>query len=110
MLQFLVMKPKEVSIKVIRISFYPDIAAEYLTEGAKVGSCPILKEGDEFIYKGDVTMPEGFCPWAWNDINHVVTALSNGASYTPWNKRENETIVCCGDGIRPVSFLVKVVE
>lgn len=34
-------------------------------------------------------------------------APNTGRTYTPWNNEEGETIVCCPDGIRPVSFELK---
>ena len=57
----------DVRIKVLKTEFYEDIADEYLSEGRAVGPCPILKEGDTFLYKSgeEAVMPEGFCPWAW---------------------------------------------
>ena len=63
-------KRMDVRIKVLKTEFYEDIADEYLSEGRAVGPCPILKEGDTFLYKSGVeaVMPEGFCPWAWVDL------------------------------------------
>ena len=54
-------------------------------------------------------MPEGFCPWAWVDIYPSVSALSNGATCTPWQNRDGVNIVCCLDGVRPVTFLLEAV-
>jgi len=36
-----------------------------------------------------------------------VSALSCGASYTPWQRREGGNVVCCTDGLRPVTFLLE---
>lgn len=55
-------------------------------------------------------MPEGFCPWAWIDIYQSVNAISAGATFAPWNRRDGQTIVCCTDGIRPVVFKVEAIE
>lgn len=100
---------KKVKITVLRREFYREYADAYLTEGASVGPCPLLNEGDTFIFEGNAQMPEGFCPWAWVDIYPSVSAISSGASYTPWNKQEGQTIVCCTDGIRPVVFCVQAI-
>jgi len=98
---------KKVKITVLKKEFDPVLAEEYLTDGREAGACPLLKVGDEFLYEGGAEMPAGFCPWAWIDIYHGVSALSAGASFAPWNSREGEQILCCTDGIRPVVFRVE---
>lgn len=100
---------KKVKITVIRKDFHPDLAEEYLSDGAEVGACPLLNVGDTFLFEGNAKMPERFCPWAWIDIYGSVNAVSQGATYTPWNRRDGQTIVCCTDGIRPVTFCVEAV-
>lgn len=63
----------DVRIKVLKTEFYEDIADEYLSEGRAVGPCPILKEGDTFLYKSgeEAVMPEGFAPghgWTYTQL------------------------------------------
>lgn len=94
----------------LRKEFYGDLAEEYLTEGVQTGSCALLNVGDTFLFEGSAKMPEGFCPWAWIDIYQSVNAISSGSTFTPWNRRDGETIVCCTDGVRPVVFKVEAVE
>lgn len=101
---------KKVRITVIKKELYPELADEYLTDGREVGPCPLLNLGDEFLYKGGAEMPPGFCPWAWIDIYRGVSALSAGASYTPWNKKDGLQILCCTDGIRPVAFKAEALD
>ena len=101
---------RHVKITVLRKEFYPDLADAYLTDGQAAGPCPILNVGDTFDYCGGAEMPEGFCPWAWIDIYRGVSALSAGATNTPWNIRDGETIYCCTDGIRPVVFRLEAGE
>lgn len=99
---------EKVKITVLKKEFYPDFAEEYLTEGKEAGACSLLEVGDVFIYEGSAKMPEGFCPWAWIDIYHNVSAIASGATYTPWSSAEGQSIVCCTDGIRPVVFKVEL--
>lgn len=99
-----------VKITVLKKHFYEDLAEEYLTEGKAVGPCPLLREGDTFIYEGSAVMPEGFCPWAWIDIYRGVSALSAGATYKPWNSSDGLQILCCTDGVRPVIFSVEAIH
>ena len=101
---------KKVRIVVLKKLFYEELADHYLSEGRAVGPCPLLQEGDTFLFEGSAVMPQGFCPWAWIDIYRGVNALSAGASYAPWNNRDGLQVLCCTDGIRPVVFLVEAVE
>lgn len=97
---------KRVKITVLRKQLYEDIAREYLTDYPDV-ECGFFQKGDSFLYNGGAEMPEGFCPWAWVDIYPSVSALSNGATCTPWQKRDGVNVVCCLDGVRPVTFLLE---
>lgn len=99
-----------VRIKVIRKELYRELAKEYLSDEENVTSCPLLNIGDEFIYEKSAQMPEGFCPWAWIDIYATVSAISNGATYRPWYKNDGTSIICCGDGIRPVIFKIERIK
>lgn len=101
---------KNVRITVLKRCFDEGLADSYLTEGCAVGPCPLLKEGDSFLYEGGAVMPEGFCPWAWIDVYRGVNAVSAGASYAPWNNRDGMQILCCTDGVRPVVFAIEAVE
>jgi uncharacterized repeat protein (TIGR04076 family) len=101
---------KKVKITVLRKLFYRDLAETYLTEGTKVGACPILNEGEEYIFTGQAIMPQGFCQWAWIDIYKSVNALSAGATFTPWNNKDSMQIYCCTDGIRPVIFKIEALD
>jgi uncharacterized repeat protein (TIGR04076 family) len=101
---------KKVKITVLRKMFYTDLAESYLTEGIEVGACPLLNEGEEYIYNGQAIMPKGFCQWAWIDIYKSITALSSGGTFTHWNNKDNMQIYCCTDGIRPVIFRIEALD
>lgn len=100
---------KNVRITVLRKQLYRDFAEEYLTDGSDV-ECDFYEVGQTFLYTGGAEMPAGFCPWAWIDVYRSVSALSSGATYTPWQKRGGMSVVCCTDGIRPVTFLLESVD
>ena len=101
---------KPVMITVLKTCYDEDLAETYLSEGRETGPCPLLQEGNTFIYSGGAVMPEGFCPWAWVDIYRGVSSLSAGGSYTPWNRQAGEMILCCTDGVRPVVFALRALE
>lgn len=94
-----------VKITVLRKQMYADFAQTFLTDG--VQECDFFEEGDSFLYTGGAEMPPGLCPWAWIDIYHSVSALASGSTCTPWQNRDGVSVVCCTDGIRPVSFLLE---
>ncbi len=101
---------KNVTITVVKKQYYPELAKQYLTDGIAAGPCPLLNEGNVFVYTGEARMPEGFCPWAWQDVYGSVSTLANGGSFSPWYSRPNQSVDCCSDGIRPVIFLLETVE
>lgn len=99
---------QQVRITVLKREFYPELADEYLTEGRAAGPCPILNEGDTFVYEGGAVMPEGFCPWAWIDLYGQVADLA-GRAENSWY-RPNVRVSCCTDGIRPVIFRMEGID
>ena len=72
-------------------------------------ACDEFKVGQEFIVDEDGEMPEGFCPWAWNDIFSAVTTLRFGGNFD-WMKEQGTQISCCTDGFRPVIFELRRIE
>jgi len=99
-----------VKITVLKREFYPDLADEFLSEGASVGACPIQSVGDVFVYVGDGEKPEGLCPWAWIDLYSAVKALASGGDKNDWYKDGGTRISCCTDGVRPVVYKLEMVR
>ena len=58
--------------------------------------------GNEFI-ANEAEKPDGFCSWAWGDIEKTVAVLALGGDVY-WNKYKGTAVVCCTDAIRPVVF------
>ena len=50
-------------------------------------------------------MPEGFCCWAWCDIQKYVLTLARGGNFR--GAKPGAFITCCTDGFRPVLFKVE---
>ena len=101
---------KKVRITVLRKGFYPDLIRAHLSEPPEECVCDFFQEGDTFFYTGGAEMPAGFCPGAWIDSSRSVSALSCGATYTPWQKQDGASVVGCTDGLRPVTFLLEAEE
>ena len=70
--------------------------------------CDRLAEGQEFISENG-QIPEGFCSWAFADIQRDITHLRLGGSF-PWIKEEGAILSSCTDGARPVIFKLEAVR
>jgi uncharacterized repeat protein (TIGR04076 family) len=71
--------------------------------------CEVLEEGEEFFVPAEGGKPEGFCAWAWADMDKVYTVLRFGGNL-PWMKEPGVGVVACTDGLRPVVFKLERVE
>ena len=69
----------DVEITVIKKLTTGEVFEEYAVEDAQP-SCPGTKVGDRFISK-NMGMPEGFCSWAWADIQRDGANLIRGVCY-----------------------------
>ena len=63
--------------------------------------CERLQEGQQFVSE-HVNMPEGFCSWAWADIQKYAIVLARGGNFL--GVRPGTFVTCCTDGFRPVIF------
>jgi len=95
---------KKIKIKILEMKTNQYLANQYL--GKDVEPCPYFNEGQEYIIT-NFDKPEGFCPWAWQDIFYMVHTLWNGGSFRNWYLEDGVVIGNCTDGIRPVTFLIE---
>jgi uncharacterized repeat protein (TIGR04076 family) len=93
-----------IRITVAKRLLMPDLVAAHATGDWQ--PCERLAEGQEFISQGD--MPEGFCSWAWVDIQRYVLTLSRGGNFI--GSKPGHTVACCSDGYRPVIFALERLE
>jgi uncharacterized repeat protein (TIGR04076 family) len=89
----------KVKITVLRRTRYEDLLAQYATHIWP--PCDRFQEGQEFVSEG-ANMPQGFCSWAWCDIQKYVLTLARGGEFI--GSRPGGTVACCSDGFRPVIF------
>ena len=92
-----------VKITVLKRLLHEDLLAEYAD--SMWTPCERFREGEEFIARG-VNMPEGFCSWAWADIQKYVMTLSRGGNFV--GIKPGIHIASCTDGFRPVIFKLEV--
>ncbi|HWQ45233.1 MAG TPA: TIGR04076 family protein [Longilinea sp.] len=99
-------------ITVIERSFrkeYVDLIVE--NERKKtLGPCEVFTEGQTFIVDAAASMPQGFCPWAWNDIYKVIVAFYANGKFDMWTQGGDVIIACCTDGTRPVYFKIEKIK
>ncbi len=98
------MEISDVKITVIKNVKLPELIEEYGV-GTVETVCPVLQEGQEYISKG-MNMPEGFCSWAWADIQRDVVHVGLGGDF-PWIKEKGQIISACTDGLRPVIMKIE---
>jgi len=89
-----------VKITVIKKLHHKDLIEAYTDEG-DWSACSHFEVGQEYVVPGDTPwhMPEGFCGWAWADMQKIVWGMARGGV--------NVFVTCCTDGYRPVVFLLE---
>lgn len=88
----------DVRITVMKRLLLEDMVAE--NASGPWQACNRFTDGQEFVSDGD--MPEGFCSWAWVDMQKYVLTLARGGNFI--GSRPGRTVVSCSDGYRPVIF------
>jgi len=98
-------RPK-VSITVLRTRTDRELLDTYAIDLSP--TCPVHREGQKYMSR-DLEMPEGFCDWAWADIQRDVAVICSGGDY-PWSRKKGAAVACCTDAFRTVVFLIERVE
>jgi uncharacterized repeat protein (TIGR04076 family) len=70
--------------------------------------CDRLAVGQEFISENG-QMPQGFCAWAFADLQREITHLRFGGDF-PWIKEKGAILSSCTDGARPVIFKLESIQ
>ena len=99
---------KKIRITVLRAEYYEDLAQKYAVEN--LGKCPWHREG-QVMYSDGVHAPEGMCEYAWGAMAQLAGQLAAGELVQPsgtWLKDDEQAVVACVDGIRPVVFLLEI--
>ena len=88
----------QVKITVMKKLYNPELVEAYAANPENWTPCTHFEVGDEFItdLERPWDMPEGFCGWAWADIQRTVYGMARGG--------QDAFITCCTDGYRPVIF------
>lgn len=94
----------QVRITVLKKTFNREYIADYAAEPEKWTECTHFSIGDEFVtdIQQPWNMPEGFCGWAWADIQRMVYGMARGG--------QDVFLTCCTDGYRPVIFKLEKIK
>ncbi len=92
---------KAVKITVMKRTVNSDFQ-KYFTDGKDIPVCTAFEDGQETLveFPWPLSVPKGFCGWAWDDILKTAWAVYAG-------KGPERAIACCSDGFRPVYFLIE---
>jgi uncharacterized repeat protein (TIGR04076 family) len=95
-------------ITVLKRSFNQEFVDLYVEAERKktLGVCEVFREGQEFVVDVFGGMPQGFCPWAWDDIYKALVGFAADGNFGMWYQDKNSIIACCTDGTRPVYFKI----
>lgn len=99
-----------VKITVLKKTTEEDLFEEYAHEECEP-VCSRFDLDEEFIVDGEeLSVPEGFCPYAWDSVSSHIKALILGGNFDLWNWTEDDktAIVCCPDGLKPVFFKLEL--
>lgn len=98
----------KVKITVIKKILHQDLKDKYEND---ISHACDLNVGDSFI-SIDGKIPDGFCLEAWKSVGEFVGRLASGEEnfFDGWMKNPKSAVISCNDGIRPVSFLLEVIE
>jgi len=101
-----------VRITVLKRTVNCDICEEYGGIAWKLRGgcqpCGRYEDNQSFVSeRGE--MPDGFCSWAWADIQRDVTMLRLGGA-KDWLRQPGTWLSSCTDGLKPVIFLLERVS
>jgi uncharacterized repeat protein (TIGR04076 family) len=97
-------------ITVLRRSLDHELISEFLDSTyAGMTPCERYGDGQEFVVDRLFDIPDGFCPWAWADIRHVLMRVASGGDM-PGMRQKGVEVAGCSDWFRPVLFKIERIE
>ena len=94
-------KKHRVKITVLKKTFNEEFIEQYAANPDIWSECTHFQVGDQFLtdLEHPSNMPEGFCGWAWADMQKLVYGMARGG--------QDCFLTCCTDGYRPVIFALE---
>lgn len=93
-----------VRITVKKKLFHQDLVDQYTDTPETWKPCQKFNEGDQYLIDANAPWdkPEGFCGWAWADMQKMLWGMSRGGP--------KRFVTSCTDGYRPVIFLLERID
>ena len=101
----------KIKITVMRVLTFEDVFGDDVPEyfpPSISSQCGRHKPGEVFIREG-TNCPEGFCNWAYSDIQKEIIHVYYGGD-NPWTDEPGVGYAACTDGMRPVLLRIERVE
>jgi len=101
----------KIKITVMRVLTFEDVFGDDVPEyfpPSISSQCGGHKPGEVFIREG-TNCPEGFCNWAYSDIQKEIVHVYYGGD-NPWIDEPGVGYAACTDGMRPVLFRIERVD
>lgn len=98
-----------VRITVLRREYYQDLLNDFFphdSQEKKAGRCSVFEDGQVFETGPSCEKPDGFCDWAWRDIQRDAISVALGVGH-PWACPRPMAIASRTDGKRPVVFKIE---
>ncbi|MBW2003587.1 MAG: TIGR04076 family protein [Deltaproteobacteria bacterium] len=94
----------KIKITILKKLFHKDLIESYADNPSVWTACQKFKEGEVFLVDEmePWEMPDGFCGWAWADMQKMIWSMSRGGP--------RRFVTCCTDGYRPVIFKLERVD
>lgn len=101
---------RDIAITVLQSGLNEALCQRYASPDIK--PCPFHTVGQRMIAKGGKRPPE-MCGGAWACCEKYAFALSHGLDrfqFQNWLREDKLCVLSCNDGLRPVTFLLEVME
>ena len=100
----LTIEKNRVRITVLKKYFHKEFIEKYAAYPEGWTECRHFEVGQEFVTSIEAPweLPEGFCGWAWGDIQKLVYGMARGG--------QDVFVTCCTDGYRPVIFKLEKIK
>ena len=101
----------KIKITVVKTLTYEDVFGDDVPDyfPPEIPSpCAVHREGEVFYTEG-TECPEGFCNWAYADIQKEIVHIYHGGDNF-WIDERGVAYASCTDGMKPVLFRIERVE
>ena len=96
-----------IRITVVKRALFEELISDVAPTNKEFSKCEKFTDGQVFLIVGAKQIPEGFCSWAWADIQRDVAMIECGGEPKPKLNMPHSMYSCCSEGLRPVVFKIE---